>query len=202
MAQKELDYGAVEGGEIFDTDRAYLDGDPRMAARASWFIQFWGYAFVKIADPTVITLPTDVVLLYIDSGDDTLYTREGSTSTKFFAGNILAGRGITVADNGDGTITIKREEATKTIVVGDSPYTAAGFRTILVDASSGDITVNLPTVASNDGLEYVIKRIDNSTNTVTVDADGTELIDETETKELHPRDAMYIISDATQWWII
>lgn len=53
--------------------------------------------------------------------------------------------------------------------------------TILIDASGGNVTLTLPTAAaafdSPNGLVLNVKRIDNSINTVTVDADGSETID-------------------------
>lgn len=41
-------------------------------------------------------------------------------------------------------------------------------RTILVDASVGDIEIILPEVVSADGYDFIIKKIDNSVNTVTI----------------------------------
>lgn len=60
------------------------------------------------------------------------------------------------------------------------------YHTILIDATGGNITVTLPTVASTSngsggtgsvGIEYVFKRIDNSVNVVTILAQGSDLID-------------------------
>ncbi len=115
---------------------------------------------------------------------------------------VKSGHGITSKNEGDGTVSIQRQEAPNTIDVSDSPYVAGGERVRLVDASGGDVTVTLPAVSGNNGLEFVIKRIDNSENTVTVDGDGTEVIEDEETKTLLPGDSMYIITDETQWWII
>jgi sporulation protein YlmC with PRC-barrel domain len=60
--------------------------------------------------------------------------------------------------------------------VTDSPYTATDVSgTFIVDASGGNVTINLPTVAINN--LFVIKKKDTSGNTVTVssgdDIDGT-----------------------------
>lgn len=53
--------------------------------------------------------------------------------------------------------------------------------TIRVDATSNDVTITLPTVASSHsngkGYEFVIKRVDNSLNNVYVNGDSGELID-------------------------
>lgn len=48
--------------------------------------------------------------------------------------------------------------------------------TVLFDATSGNLTANLPTAASVTGRIFVIKKTDSSVNTVTIDANGTETI--------------------------
>ena len=42
-----------------------------------------------------------------------------------------------------------------------------GFDVYIVDATSGNITVTLPSITA-DGLQYKIKRIDNNSNRVTI----------------------------------
>lgn len=88
------------------------------------------------------------------------------------------------------------------ITSADSPYSAGSEELILVDASSGDVTVNLPSAGSVTHKVMSIKRTDSSDNIVTVDGNGTEVIEDEETKTLKQFDAMRIASDGTQWWII
>lgn len=56
-----------------------------------------------------------------------------------------------------------------------------GVYTFLIDASLGNITITLPNVSdvssSFVGVVYNIKRIDNTANTVTIQAQGSDLID-------------------------
>lgn len=42
-----------------------------------------------------------------------------------------------------------------------------GYDTFLVDASGGNITLTIPS-AAGDGPNFIVSRIDNSTNTVTI----------------------------------
>ena len=63
------------------------------------------------------------------------------------------------------------------IDVTDSPYTAASSQFLNCDASAGGMTINLPPAAINNNAIIAVKKIDGSGNTVTVDADGAELID-------------------------
>ena len=81
-------------------------------------------------------------------------------------------------------------------------YTATSSDTvILVDATSGDVTITLPAVSS--GLHYYIKKTDSSSNKVIVDGDGSETIDGSTTQDIISQyDAMEIVSDGTSWSII
>lgn len=115
------------------------------------------------------------------------------------------------SDNGDlltiydGTNYYRLAYAERSSVITnvDSPFTPTDVNDIiLVDASSGSITINLPTAVGNTNLVFTIKRTDNSSNTVTVDANSTEIIEDEETKTLLFGDSMVIVSDGTQWWIL
>jgi len=84
----------------------------------------------------------------------------------------------------------------------DSPYTAlATDNTILVDASSGAVTVNLPTAASITGKRYTIKAID-ATNNVTVDGDGSETIEGVLNKTLNGDDEFVTVESDGAGWVI
>jgi hypothetical protein len=74
---------------------------------------------------------------------------------------------------------------------------------ILADASAGAITISLPAAANASGKLFWIKKIDSSANLVTVDPDGSECIDQYTSLALCERgDAVQIVSNASQWWII
>lgn len=82
---------------------------------------------------------------------------------------------------------------------GDSPYTAGNDDIITVDASGGAVTINLPAVVA--GRRYQIKCID-STNTVTIDADGSETIDGIEAMTLVQYDSLVLIAGSSEWHIM
>lgn len=94
----------------------------------------------------------------------------------------IAGNGIDVGNDGDGTVTLSLtlpNIARAAITSVDSPYTAAVSaleNIVIADSSSGAITVNLPAVSSWANQIIVVKKIDAS-NTVTIDGDGIETID-------------------------
>ncbi len=88
-----------------------------------------------------------------------------------------------------------------TITVTTSLTTAQ--YTVLCDASLGAITVNLPTAVGNSGKLYNIKKIDNSTNIVTIDPSGTEQIEWADTRILGTRgESITFQSDNSNWYII
>ncbi len=49
-------------------------------------------------------------------------------------------------------------------------------RTILVDATSNAVVITLPPAATSSRIEYFIKKIDASANTVTIKGNGSEVI--------------------------
>ena len=67
----------------------------------------------------------------------------------------------------------------------DSPFTAAVDNTILCNAISGIIVINLPAASSNTNKVYNIKKTDSSGNAITIDGNASETIDGTLTKSLN-----------------
>lgn len=75
--------------------------------------------------------------------------------------------------------------------------------TVLVDATSGDITITLPAAASATESIFTIKKKDVTFHTVTVAAAGSELIDGAAIYILSTQyEAIKIQSDGSAWWII
>ena len=87
---------------------------------------------------------------------------------------------------------------------GISALTTAGDKCIyFVDASSSGVTVNLPPAASVPRRVYNVKKIDSSSNVVTIDADGSETIDGVGTISITTQyDNYTVVSDGSQWFII
>ncbi len=72
--------------------------------------------------------------------------------------------------------------------------------TKLCDCTSNNITVNLD--QANPGIQYVIKKIDSSANTVTIDANGSETIDGQLTVTLTAQyESVTLVSDGSNWFI-
>jgi len=87
----------------------------------------------------------------------------------------------------------------------NSPYTALAYDHIIrADATSGAITINLPTAVGIAGKEYHIFRTDilGSTNIITIDANSTETIDSNLTYLLYPGEWLRLESDGANWQVI
>lgn len=92
---------------------------------------------------------------------------------------------------------------------GDDPISTSsslteniGLYTKLVDATSGSVTITLPTAVNNTAA-FIIKKIDSSTNTVIVDGNASETIDGDTTITIYDQyNYIEIISDGTNWKVI
>lgn len=83
---------------------------------------------------------------------------------------------------------------------GDYTVTDSDFL-VLVDASSGNVTITLP--ASSSGRRYEIKKTDSSANKVIIDGDGSETIDGATTQELLLQyEALSVMGDGSGNWVI
>jgi hypothetical protein len=92
----------------------------------------------------------------------------------------------------------------QTRVVSTTPYAVVDTdRSLLVDATGGAITVNLPTAASAKWRVLTVKKIDASANAVTIDGSGGETIDDSPTRVLAAQyNSAMIQSDGTEWWVL
>jgi hypothetical protein len=88
------------------------------------------------------------------------------------------------------------------VVTKTANYTAADEVVILADATSSTVTISLPAASTVAGRNYIIKKI-NSTNSVIIDPNGSELLDGAATQTLSTTNQrMNIISNGTAWYII
>jgi hypothetical protein len=98
---------------------------------------------------------------------------------------------------------VTAQGVTNTVVTKTSNYTAANESVILVNATTGTVTISLPAAALKPNWPYVVKKIDSSVNTVVVDPNGAETIDGAATKTLTTQyQSVRFISNGTAWSII
>jgi hypothetical protein len=103
----------------------------------------------------------------------------------------------------DGTTDVRAPEVIS-VVTKTANYTLVlTDGVVLVDATSGDLTMTLPTAASAINRVFYIKKIDSSSNSVTIDANGSETIDDSLTCIITMQyDCPKLVSDGTEWWVI
>ena len=74
---------------------------------------------------------------------------------------------------------------------------------ILVDATGGNKTITLKPVDQCKHKRLVIKKIDTSGNTVTIDGNASEVIDDATTYVISTAyTSIDLVSDGTKWWIV
>jgi len=89
------------------------------------------------------------------------------------------------------------------VVTKTAAYTATiTDGVVLCDASSAAFTVTLPTAASSSAKRLYIKKIDTTSNAVTIDPNGSETVDSATSLVLSSTDTAEIISDGTEWWVL
>lgn len=109
-----------------------------------------------------------------------------------------SGLNVTVTD---GTTTATFETGAYSSISSNTTLTTSSNMFQYVDASGGSVTVTLPTAAAN-GKMFVIKRTDNSVNTVTVQRAGSDLIDGQVSWTIPQFNALALQSvQLSAWWL-
>lgn len=90
------------------------------------------------------------------------------------------------------------------LVTKAGAYTiTASDHTVICNATSGAFTVTLPAAASHTGRMFHIKKIDSTGNTVTIDGNSSETIDNATTALVTTQyEAVTVQSDGSEWWIL
>ena len=95
-------------------------------------------------------------------------------------------------------------DATLATASKTSNYTITGTDVVIfADATSGNVTVTLPTASSFTGYRFYVKRIDGSGNTCSIARSGSDTIDGGTSVSLAAQyTSLTIISDGSAWYII
>jgi hypothetical protein len=136
----------------------------------------------------------DIILTDVDvqdTGGTTQFRLDGDTGTPFF--DLVGNR-----TENEGRVTVNRADVSTS--VSTSSFPSARF--FSVDSSGGTRTVTLSSSDANDGEQIDVKR--NGGNTVTIDTEGSETIDDNASISLSSDDeAVSLIynSGNTDWEI-
>ena len=116
-----------------------------------------------------------------------------TNNTRVGIGNSAPGSTLDII----GSVSMKITTITTSTTLSDAYYT------VLCDATSGAIIVTLPSAAGILGRIYNIKKIDSSTNTITITTTNSQTIDGSTTRLINIRyETITIQSDGANWYII
>lgn len=143
---------------------------------------------------------------YLSTLPDVAITREGPLqigmivggNRKFsiYADSMVTEDGIRLVSNG----TL---EAAKITATTTTPYALGNEYGVLVNATAGAKTVNLPAANSCKGRKYLVKKTDAGVNGVVVTRAGSDTIEGSTTKTLATQYAgLCLVSDGTATWFI
>lgn len=143
---------------------------------------------LKAAAPVGINPDAGYIFKWIElSGIEYIYKGKNSAGTVFNIGTTGSSSGMNKG--------IVEKAVDYIAVVTD--------HTILVDATGANRTITLPPVTGNGGTIFNIKKIDSSANTVSIEADGAEVIDnELNILITQQYTSITVQCDGSKWWIV
>lgn len=188
---------------------------PMQSGNGSLFPTFSGsgdYTYIVIEDSTG---NKEIIKVNARSGDNLTVAsggrgQDGTVALAFSAGATVQIRPVAIMwdDMLAQALAASANTMEMTVVAKTANYTVIApddeGKLFAVDATTGNLTMTLP-VAGIAGNNYVVgfKKTDASINTVTVDGDGSELIDTALTKVLAAQnDYVLIVSNGSKWVVI
>ncbi len=139
----------------------------------------------------IFKIPSDITqgdIFYVDGSGNVVRLAAG-TSGQFLKTQGAGANPVWAAAPGGWNVTSQ-----------SANYTASDGDIVLVDASSGAVTITLPSPSS--GAKVRVKKTDASTNIVTVSPSATETIDGSSSHSISKQYETYeYVSDGTNWFI-
>lgn len=97
----------------------------------------------------------------------------------------------------------KRADTTPIVKITDHHTISASNHTVLVDAASKPIGVQLPSASDTKNAIFVVKKIDSSSNAVTIMAVSGDTIDGSVSRSFNSQYAtLRIQTDGENWWVV
>lgn len=115
---------------------------------------------------------------------------------------LTAGSGITITNSAGGiSIAAASTPTTAFTTITTSTTLSPSVNAVLVDATSGNITVTLPT-AVGANIPYIVKRKDATSHTVTIATTSSQTIDGATTVQIQFQyTSVTMVSDSSNWWV-
>lgn len=145
-----------------------------------------------------VKIPADSAKLSFGAGDD---VRQYYDGTNWIFEPKVVGSGLL---NVQGGVKFDEKIYTNVTTVTSTSHTAGDEHTILVDddTAGSAVTVTLPAVSGNSGLQYHIKKLGSTANVI-IDGNASETIDGATTHTLTTQyENIKIVCDGSNWFII
>lgn len=158
------------------------------------------------SDQLYFTISTGTVRKKVAIYDDTsgatgdLYYRDSSGNFVRLgigsSGNVLkVASGLPSWGTANGTFTTSTKTTSYTVTSSDT--------VVFADATSGNVTITLPAASGLTGYRFYVKRIDGSSNTVTIARSGSDTIDGNTSCTLDLQyTAIGVVSNGSAWYIL
>ena len=205
----QTDHGFIQGDAIYyngtDWQKARADNENRLAIAIASIVDSNTFVAIYAGQIGGMTGLTGGEYYFLsDSVSGRLVTEEATLSNPML---------FTTSTTG-GTVLSWRPHQTNfqlddalywnTISSTSTGYTVTTTDTvILIDASVGNVTVDLPAAAANLDRVLIVKKTDSSSNIVTIDGNSTETIDTSTSIDITSQyEAVTIVCDGSNWHII
>ena len=161
----------------------------------------------RIQDDVVISSLPDPIL---EGDNETVDVQEEGSAVVLSARKLnFIGADITASDAGLGVANVTVSSsggggALTVSAVSAATVTAAADTYYIVDSSSNAVAINLPAAATaGTGARIAVKARTGASNTVTIDSNGGELIDDSTSSLLLTTDQarVQVTCDGSGWWI-
>lgn len=152
-----------------------------------------------------VNFPVLAVLAEQNLADIRLYNRSSDpTAGTHELGDLICTAGklkICETPGTPGTFkAFRKEEPGAVVTTSDLTLTETHWL-VVVNTTTGDVTITLPPAPEVPGRQYLVKNI-GSANTLTIDASSAETIEDAATKTSTTQyEAFICVSDGTEWWI-
>ena len=166
-----------------------------------------GGVTLSTSDPTSTDDSTDGYFagsLWLNTTDQTMFVCTDATTSSAVWKSFYkrTGSKLTLLPGDDGEVDVNGGLSLKPATITANATLDESDNIVLCNNTT-DITVTLPAASGIAGRTYYIKKINSSTNTVTIDGNGSETIDGATTVLLYVQyDAIRIISDGNNWYVI
>jgi hypothetical protein len=187
---------------------------PGTTAAGTAPLKFNSGSLMTAAEAGAVEFDTDNLYFTITTGSTrkrvALYDDTGTTGDLCYrdaSGNFYS---LPVGSNGQvlkvasglpawGTTNGTLNTSTKT-----SSYTISGSDTVIfADATGGNVTITIPAASGLAGYRFYIKRVDGTSNTVTVSRSGSDTIDGMSSFTLDMQyTAFAVVSNGSAWYIL